>query len=130
MDKSAMKDIITLTFKQVRSLFIWQCDRVTFGVPEDWRSHADQVERGEVFFDDCDGFALTCAELLTRRGIPREFIRLAFCRTETGEGHLVCIANELTLDNRQRHTWHWTHLPYEWISSMRMDEIGTWRQSG
>jgi predicted transglutaminase-like cysteine proteinase len=92
-----------------------------------WQSHADEVEQGLIFRDDCDGFAMTCAELLTRAGVDRSKVRLAFCRVETGEGHLVCVCDGWVLDNRQRKIKRWESLPYEWISSMRMDEPGTWR---
>jgi predicted transglutaminase-like cysteine proteinase len=92
-----------------------------------WASHADAVEAGEIFRDDCDGFALTCAELLVRSGQDKETVRIAMCKTETNEGHLVCVCNEWVLDNRQRFIKRWSTLPYEWISSMKMSEPGTWR---
>ena len=66
-----MNPIIQKTFDQVRSLFIYIPDKEQF--PEkwdDWRSYANQVELGQIFKDDCDAFAMTCAELLVRRLIP------------------------------------------------------------
>ncbi len=122
--------MISETFKQVKSLFIWQCDSITFGVPEYWKSFVDEVEQSTIFFGDCDNFALTCAELLVRKGMEPGLVRLSFCQVPPeGWGHLVCIADQMVLDNRQRAVWHWTKLRYDWVSSMRMDEPGVWRGS-
>ncbi len=128
--------MISETFKQVKSLFIWQCDTITFGVPEHWKSFADEVEQGKVFRGDCDNFALTCAELLVRKGMDPAMVRLSFCQVPPeGWGHLVCVAKDhkgkdMVLDNRQRGVWHWTQIRYNWISSMRLDEPGVWRDAG
>jgi predicted transglutaminase-like cysteine proteinase len=92
-----------------------------------WESHADEVEQGLVFHDDCDGFAMTCAELLARAGVDKSKVRLSFCQVETGEGHLVCVCDGWVLDNRHRYIKRWETLPYEWISSMKMSETGVWR---
>ncbi len=116
-------------FKQVKNLFIWQSDQENYNLPEHWKSYADDVEAGRAFRQDCDGFALTCAELLIRQGADPADVRLVFCRTETGEYHLVCIADQMVLDNRQRAVWHWTQIRYDWISSMRMDNLGVWREA-
>ena len=94
-----------------------------------WASHADAVEAGEIFHDDCDGFAMTCAELLVRAGVDKSKVRLAMCYTETGEGHLVCICDTWMLDNRQRQIKQWDRVPYEWVSSMKMSEPGIWREA-
>ena len=107
--------------------FVWAPDAETFGVPEHWTSHADAVDQGQLFEDDCDGFALTCAELLLRRGIPREDVRIALCWTETNEFHAVCIATHLLLDNRQRWTIPWNVAHYRWDKAMRMSQPGVWR---
>ncbi len=155
-----MKDV----FRQVKRKFIWMSDQENYGIPEHWKSYADEVQGGQVFQGDCDNFALTCAELLlrnrvdTRIGAETEWrpgnnnlsevccgilnrynvissgVRLAFCFTEAGEGHLVCVAKDrkgkdMVLDNRQRGVWHWTQIRYNWISSMRLDEPGVWRSS-
>lgn len=124
-----MNPIIQKTFDQVRSLFIYLPDKEQFPDKfDDWQSYAKQIEAGSVFKDDCDGFALTCAELLVKRLFPAELIRIAMCKTETGEGHLVCIADGFLLDNRQRDIWTWGQVPYEWISSMIMSDPGVWRK--
>lgn len=112
---------------EVMRRFIWAPDAETFGVPEHWTSHADAVDKGQLFEDDCDGFALTCAELLLRRGVPREDVRIALCWTETGEYHAVCIASDMLLDNRQRWTIPWSKAGYKWDKSMRLSEPGVWR---
>ena len=123
-----MNPIIQKTFDQVRSLFIYIPDKEQFSEKwDDWRSYANQVELGQIFKDDCDAFAMTCAELLVRRLIPNGVVRIVICKTETGEGHLVCIADGFVLDNRQRAIWNWNQIPYTWVSSMKMSEPGIWR---
>jgi len=93
-----------------------------------WMSHADTIESGIVFRDDCDGFALTCAELLIRRGANSEDAKIIFCRTETGGGHLATAWRHWILDNRHRTIMYWDDLPYEWVKSMAMNEKGIWRK--
>jgi predicted transglutaminase-like cysteine proteinase len=119
--------IIRDTFREVHNHFVWAPDMEVFGEPEHWSSLADNVERGEVFKGDCDNFAMTCAELLLRRGIEPVNIRLALCWTETAEYHAVCIAHGELLDNRQRRLRHWASVPYRWHRSMRLDKPGEWR---
>ncbi len=115
-------------FKQVKGQFIWTCDQENYGVPDRWVSYADEVERGEVFRQDCDGFSLTCAELLSRRGVPKSEIRIALCWTEADEYHAVCLCGDLVLDNRQRSVKQWTVMRgYRWHKSMGLDEPGVWR---
>lgn len=115
-------------YNRVRSLFIFVPDKEQFGVIDDWRSHADEVDAGKVFRDDCDGFAMTCAELLVRAGFQKSLINLCLCTTETGEGHLVCVAEGKVMDNRQRGLWNWNELPYIWLSRMNMGNIGVWEK--
>lgn len=124
-----MKTLSEQTHWDVLTHFVYVPDKVLHPDCFDhWMSHADAVEAGEIFKDDCDGFAMTCAELLIRTGVDKEKTRLTMCKTETGEGHLVCVCDGWVLDNRQRYIKRWDDLPYEWISSMRMDEPGTWRK--
>jgi len=122
-----IKRIAWVIFWKVRNHFIYVPDMEQFKQPEHWKSHADEVESGQVFKDDCDGFALTAAELLIRNGVGIDKIRISACKTETGEGHLVCIADGWLIDNRQRDIWPWNSVPYKWVSCMRLDEPGTWR---
>jgi len=93
-----------------------------------WMSHADAVEKGDVFRDDCDGFAMTCSEMLLLAGEDPAKIKLVMCKTEINESHLVCSHDGWILDNRQRHVRRWESMPYQWISSMRMSEPGTWKE--
>ena len=120
-------DVSKQVFRQVQRLFIWTCDLENFGVPEYWKSFADEVERGEVFRGDCDNFALTCGELLHRQGIEPKLIRIALCWVENGGYHAVCICDGWVLDNRQRAVWRWNQLQrYKWDKSMRLDQPGVW----
>ena len=115
-------------FTKVRNLFIYTPDQEQYHKPEDWRSHADAIDNNQVFKDDCDGFAMTCAEILVRNNINKDLIRLVLCQIETQEYHCVCIADNMLLDNRQRSLWNWNEVPYTWISSMKMSEPGMWRK--
>ena len=98
---------------------------------EHWTSHADEVDAGEDFRDDCDGFALTCAELLMRAGYSKKDVMIIYCTTETGEQHLVCGVNEddttYILDNRYDRIYKYTNVPgYTWKYSMHFDRPGIW----
>ncbi len=127
-----MQEVIERVFADVGENFIYTPDRVEFNVGEDWRSHKDQI--GRPWRDDCDGFAITCAELLIERGVPKKSVRLIHCLTETGGGHLVCgvdvEGDTLILDNRQRAVWGWESIRYEWLRSMRAGEPGEWKEIG
>jgi len=116
-------------YRKVNSLFIWTSDKIIHPDYFDhWQSHADEVERGEVFRDDCDGFSLTCAELFVRNPeVKKEDVKIIYCLTELGGGHLVASFKNLILDNRQRTVYPWTGFNYKWKSSMRMSEPGVWR---
>jgi predicted transglutaminase-like cysteine proteinase len=95
---------------------------------EHWHCYADEVERGERFKDDCDGFAVTCAELLKRQGYTG--ISLIICLLEGGEGHLVCgVDDEKTtwiLDNNYRVVRDWITLPYTWKYKMDLEDPHKW----
>ena len=106
--------------------FNYMRDRVQFDRPEDWRSHADEVERGDSFNGDCDDFAMTCAELLTRRGADKSEVGIAFCKTDTGVHHLVCMYKGWILDNRRHWAVAWDKAGYEWISVMYLADPGNW----
>lgn len=118
--------LIAATHSEALALFRWAPDQTTFGEPEHWLSFADKVELGQSFVGDCDNFALTCAELLIRRGVDPSLVRLAVCWTETEEYHAVCVADGLCVDNRLRRVIPYDKLPYRWHKSMRMDRIGVW----
>ena len=117
------------TLEAVRENFIYTPDREQFQLRDHWTSHADEI--GKPWKDDCDGFAITCAELLLKAGYAKDRVSLILCKTETGGGHLVCgvIDNGDTfiLDNRQRRVWSWSLIKYTWVSQMKLSEPGTWR---
>lgn len=117
---------IKAVFDKTHRLFVWKADEDVYGTPEHWTSHADAVEREEIFFDDCDGFAMTCVELLLREGINPEDMRLVTCWTETNEYHAVAIVHGWLLDNRMRRMYPWPAVPYKWHKSMKMSAPGLW----
>jgi predicted transglutaminase-like cysteine proteinase len=134
-----IQQIVGFTHLRVLNLFHYVSDQKNYGVNEDWRSHADAVNRKEVFKDDCDGFALTCAELILEEGIPRDRVKIIICKTEEGEQHLVCGVDidddvdfgktTLICDNRNAHVKAWNQMPkYTWQFYMRMDEPGKWHE--
>jgi hypothetical protein len=124
-----MNPILETTYNQVFELFTYLLDTTQFPeILDDWRSYADQVEQGIAFQDDCDGFAMTIAELLVRRAIPAETIRLVVCDVETGEGHLVCMVDGYMLDYRRPLLSPWEEAPYTWYMSMKMSEPGVWKE--
>jgi hypothetical protein len=123
-----MNPIVETTYNQVFELFTYLLDTTQFPeILDDWRSYADQVEQGIAFQDDCDGFAMTIAELLVRRSVPPESIRLVICETETNTGHLVCMVDGFLLDYRQPLFLAWDKAPYTWFMSMAMSEPGIWK---
>jgi len=116
-------------------LFHYVHDDKNYQMTEHWTSHADDVNKGRQFEDDCDGFALTCAELLIEAGVPKDQIKAIICTTETGEGHLVCGLdygdNTYILENRYRFVYNWkeaTRIGYKWHYYMSFDEPGVWNQ--
>ena len=62
---------------------------------------------------DCEDFALWCRQELLSIGIVSDLI---FCRTETGEGHLVCSVDGYVLDNRYKWVMCRDDLDCQWIS--------------
>lgn len=73
---------------------------------------------------DCEDFALWCrAALKERHALDADLI---FCRTETGEGHLVLCRDGFVLDNRHPYVTRRDALPYEWIALGRPD--GQWHR--
>lgn len=114
-------------------LFLYVPDEINYLKEEHWASHAEEVNQNKTFEDDCDGFALTCAELLIEAGVPRDKVSVVYCVTETNEGHLVCgvETNNTTmiLDNRYRKVYDWQERnDYDWILFMKFSERGVWRK--
>lgn len=88
-------DQCKMVHEQVFKGFHYVEDEIQFGKIEHWQvpPDADRVD------GDCDEFALACRHMLDEVGVKT---RLVLCRTELGEGHLVCAAGNFILDNRER----------------------------
>ena len=87
-------DIIEV-FKAVRSNIDYESDQKVFGMIEHWKSWKKEISQGKSFIrDDCDGFALTMAEMLLEKGFNPEDVAICFCAiTRPGyedEYHLLC----------------------------------------
>lgn len=132
-------EIVGLTHQKVYNLFKYTSDKKNYDKPEDWRSHAKEVNEGKEFKDDCDGFALTCAELILEQGVDRERVMIIICKTEENEQHLVCgisIDNDpdygkttYICDNRNKTVKAWNEMHnYTWQYFMKMSEPGQWYQ--
>lgn len=125
--KELAKNIHSLAFRK----FMYASDLSLYGKAEDWRSHISAVKEGKHFTDDCDGFALTCADLLLDSGALKSDVKLIVCYTETGEGHLVCgLDAEGTtwiLDNRCRTIYDFRdRKDYTWVHFMVLSRPGVW----
>ena len=117
--------------RKVFSLFTYIYDKKQYLQEEHWTSHADDVKEGKAFSDDCDGFALTCCELLLEAGFDRSIVKAIICDTETGESHLVCgIDLEGTtyiLDNRYDYVFDWSkRSDYNWRYYKVFSEMDKW----
>lgn len=120
-----------LSANEIHSLcirnFVYTPDREQYELREHWTSHEHSVRLGETWRDDCDGFALTAAVIALHEGYHPYDIEIAFVRTETGGGHLVCLVEGEMIDNRQRSAVPVSFVDYEWIKGMRMDDK-IWRE--
>lgn len=119
-------DVVKSVFETVRKSFTYRSDPEVWQREEHWEDPAfiaSQLTKGEII-GDCDNFALACRYLLFSYNIPN---RIAFCLTETGEGHLVCEAEGYVLDNRQTMVVPWKSLPYKWIKISDYKVGGPWR---
>lgn len=87
-------------------------DQDQYGVEEYWTIDL----RG-----DCEDFALWCRQELKKIGIESNLI---LCKTENGEGHLVCDVEGWILDNRHYHVMPKNRLEYTWLKLGRPD--GRW----
>lgn len=129
------KELIESIHSKVSKLFIYTRDQKNYGKNEDWRSHAKTVNEGKKFKDDCDGFALTCAELILEQNVERENVHIIICQTETGEDHLVCGVDiedkdkKITYicDNRKIFVNTMDDMiGYKWKYFMTMSDLGQW----
>ena len=110
-------------FDRVKDGFVYTKDMDQYGFREDWRFPTD--------FDnvvgDCDDFAIACRALLKENGHD---CRLLYCKTETGEGHLICAVGKLALDNRMKYPVELTYLSksrnYDMISVSGLNPGDPW----
>lgn len=117
---------------RVNADITYASDILTSGVPEYWEEH-----RGPAL-DDCDGYMLSKRLLLRDAKVPDEDIFLESCLTETGEGHAVLRVRledntDVILDNRQQSLEtpaSLRQIGYRFISHIRSDGVGGWRDSG
>jgi predicted transglutaminase-like cysteine proteinase len=103
-----------------------QVDPLFQGEKGDWGSHADEVQQGKEFSGDCKAYSMTCAALLLMQGAEPEKVKIVYC-TIKDKPHMVCACDIWVIDNLSDKVMYWNDLDYEWISSMRMNEPGTWR---
>ena len=103
-------------YMKILSHFNWVSDEKQYG-HDDWRSHADAIRNDKDFSDDCDGFAMTCAELLDEMGYPT---RLVLCQTIDDIWHMVCGVGVdgvwYYCDNRSRFVSTEDAFNYDWDS--------------
>lgn len=124
-----MKDITYSIHRKVSRFFHHQSTDKYLIVHEDWISHTAAVDAEEKFYDDCSGFALTCAEFLLLQGFPRGDVSIIFCLTENGDPHLVCGVSYMgvtyILDNRFSAPYI-ENEEYSWKYHMKFDQKGIW----
>ena len=128
------REIAEAILARLQDGFRYTTDQEQFGKSEDWRSAIDAVRKKAAWRDDCDGHALTAAELAVEDyDVPKADVALVYCKTETGGGHLVCFLSSPTstwvIDNRQRAIWSPGQIRYKWISGLTIGE-STWRKPG
>lgn len=132
---SGPTETINKIFKLVHKNIRYDHDRVVFKKEEFWKSWAQEIKEGATNIrDDCDGYALTFAELLVENGISPEHIAITFCILQ-GEGHLVCEVFDMEqqewfiLDNnvaRPEPKHKYQSLGVKWISCMYLNNPGVW----
>lgn len=138
MPGEVTRALLAEVLARVHRHFIWRPDRETYGRPDRWQSFATAVREGRSARGDCEDFAITAAELLRDdHGVDPARLRLVYCTTEIGAGHMIlCVdgveaaAGEtvtVALDNRQRAPIDWRGLGYRMVSGMRLSEPGVWR---
>lgn len=132
-----ISDICVEVKRKIDRAIKWADDSDTIGLLEHWQSHADRILQDPNYRtrDDCDGFALTAAEMLHKAGIPKEDIRLVYCTfKESGAGHLVTTVDDISqqctwiIDNNEARPVMWTAYDrnYDYHSYMSYDNLGEW----
>lgn len=108
----------------------WADDPVIYGQLEHWTSHWTNVLNGDkIFWDDCDGYAITVAEAAIFYGIDRADIHLIAAWSEEGEPHLVTAIGGFIVDSLLPQVITWRAVPYTWVVTMQLDE-SVWREWG
>jgi len=128
-----VKEIAKEIHKKVWGLFDYVGDKRNYNKMEDWRSHASSVNEGKRFKDDCDGYALTCCELLIEAGVPREDVKMIVCQVENGGWHAVCgVDAEGTtyiLENRYKKMYDYRdRKDYTFHHFMKFSDPGQWHK--
>lgn len=79
--------------------FVYRTDKDLYGRFEDWRPPVDMTMKGELFYGDCDDYALMARAMLRKRGIPS---RLVFVYQPVKGGHLIVESGGWILYNATR----------------------------
>lgn len=130
-----MRDKLDLIAKMVRKSMIYASDKVVFDKIEYWRSWKDEVLSGATNIkDDCDGFALTIAELAIHYGFNPKDVAICYCVVMPRKEHHLATKIRLPdndewyiLDcNYQTPTLRRMVRDYHWKSCMYFDTPGVW----
>lgn len=126
-----MREVAEKILTRLNAGFRYVSDLEQFGRKEHWRSAVDAVRKKAVWRDDCDGFALTAAQLAVEDyGVPEKDVTLVYC-TVDGAGHLVCFISgkdeTWVIDNRSTAVWSPRQVKYNWISGLTIGE-SRWRK--
>lgn len=93
----------------------YKTDMQRYGREEFWA----EIDQG----GDCEDYALEKRRRLLAAGVPLDALKIAICRTETGEGHAVLMIDTnkgaYVLDNRRQNPTPWEQLPYQWLMRQR-----------
>ena len=142
---SLLLDEATYVNDTVNKYHTWVSDYEQFGVEEHWQSHYKQVLAEEEFYDDCDGAALTKAEMLMHRKVfAFEDIKVALVCTEACQrstesmnfDHMVVLVNIEGVDYLLDDWDKWTFVepagrsPHRIHSTMKMSEVGRFKKVG
>ena len=112
------------TVNELHQIFEHVKNRFTF-TPQDVERWASAEELTGEVSSDCNDFALACRAACRAAGIES---RLVYCKTETGEGHLVLSCAGWILDNRQRQVVSRARLSYEWLKISGYEPGDPWRE--
>lgn len=123
-------------FRLVHRALTWKDDRDSLGVPEHWQSHAHRILQQSSYRaeDDCDGYAITTAELCIHFGIDPSLVRIVLCQMQDGVYHIVCAVDDPATrttwihDNNESRVVPWESVNYTWMRYMSYNDLGNWKQ--